>query len=314
MHKASVYFFCSCFIVLVGLFSFWTIDFATQSYISIGLIFLLGIPHGAIDHLLITEEDRGSSLRFYVFYIGLILLYFTGWLLLPQWSMVLFLLLSAFHFGQSQFSELKVPSRWLSYSLNFFWGCSILSGLIFYNSEEIIQLVSSSPDISVLGILFQATVFKIILWLTSFLTIVIWSLLYYYQEKINKLDEGKISKSRWYAELITLLLIHACFYLLPVVIGFTVYFISLHSLKVLSEEFSFFKVKKAQYSLVNFLLLLLPYTLISVIGALALMYLASIGIFNVSNILLVLILLSVLTLPHSLVMNRFYQKLYGKIS
>ena len=96
------------------------------------LILLLGIPHGAIDHVLFFKKRKMSQLKFYSYISGISFLFVILWHILPVISLILFLLISAFHFGESQFADIffKKSLRFIFY---FFWDYVYLSTLMYYN-------------------------------------------------------------------------------------------------------------------------------------------------------------------------------------
>jgi Brp/Blh family beta-carotene 15,15'-monooxygenase len=74
------------------------------------LMFVLGIPHGAGDHLVVKKwrEAHGmpfSILRFMGMYLGVMVLYALLWYFLPALSFILFILISVFHFGDLEEKE-----------------------------------------------------------------------------------------------------------------------------------------------------------------------------------------------------------------
>jgi Brp/Blh family beta-carotene 15,15'-monooxygenase len=109
-------------------------------------------------------------------------------------------------------------------------------------------------------------------------------------------------------ELLYFGLIHLAFFALPLLIGFTLYFILLHSIKVLKEEFVYLERKEESMQLPQFLKLLLPLTLLALFGGGLLIIFLELNLINISYPLLFLILLSAITSPHSLVMERFYRQ------
>ena len=110
------------------------------------------------------------------------------------------------------------------------------------------------------------------------------------------------------SEILVLALIHLSFYLFPLLISFTFFFIILHSLKVLRQEFIYLKKLREGFKLSNFLVSLVPYTLLSLAG-IALLILAKMKAWiDIPDLLLAFIIISVITLPHSFVMEWFYVK------
>lgn len=98
---------------------------------------------------------------------------------------------------------------------------------------------------------------------------------------------------------------------MPIIIGFTLYFVILHSLKVLNEEYRFLKASGVTQSLMGFIKLLTPFSLISLMGLFMLFGLIEFGILNISFGYCVLIMISSITLPHVFVMDKFYHLLFS---
>jgi Brp/Blh family beta-carotene 15,15'-monooxygenase len=307
MRKISFLIFCVSFVGLCIIMEFSTLSFSTQLYWSILLIMLLGIPHGAIDHVLFLEKSNDGSVNkaseFYAFYFSLMIFYFVAWMLASTWSLIVFLFISAYHFGQSQFADLKNIRRSESIFIHTSWGVSILSGLLMYNYEDVIDIFQSSPDLSELVTVLDLELIFILLSSSSIAAVV--GILWLGYAK-------KVSSGRVVLELLTLGIIHACFYALPIIIGFTIYFTTIHSLTVMSEEFEFLKKKRNGFSILQFVQLLAPFTFLSIIGSVILIVITRLGDVGVSDVLLVFILLSLVTLPHSIVMDGFYEKFHKR--
>jgi Brp/Blh family beta-carotene 15,15'-monooxygenase len=301
-----LFLFISVFLIILSIFDgLGQVDLAQQFYWSIFFIALLGIPHGAIDHVIFMEGNKHNALFFYSFYFGLMGLYIASWLFFPLLSFVFFLLLSAYHFGQSQFSQLGQAPKTLRLVLYLFWGVSILSGLVVYNHQEILEITNSASDLAGLANAFHLPTHQILLPIAT--AISLGTLLWLRAKKM-------LTTEKLMMEIYILALIHFSFYALPFLVGFTLYFVTLHSLKVLREEFSFLKARRLNFSVGKFLKLLLPFTLLSVVGSAFILLVSYLGWLQFSNILLILMLISVLTLPHSIVMEGFYQKLMQKVA
>ncbi len=79
------------------------------------VIAVLGIPHGAVDHLVVERidgaHDRGSRVRFVVAYVLAMAAVGLVWLALPPLALVIFLALSVHHFGQSDLAYLRLSER-----------------------------------------------------------------------------------------------------------------------------------------------------------------------------------------------------------
>ena len=293
------------FIYIIGIFiilnlfqGFTNISLENQLIYSSILILLLGIPHGAIDHVLFFKKRKMSQLKFYSIYLGLSFLFVILWHILPVISLVLFLLISAFHFGESQFADVifKKSIRFIFY---FFWGLCLLSTLMYYNVNELYDITSYFDDTIILDKIYNKEKIGIFFYITNIVTIFSIIALTYYK---------KINNDRLFSELFLLFLIHATFYLFPFIIGFTLYFVALHSIKVMNDEFKFLKDEDNKFSIMSFLKLLAPYSILSIIGTSFLLILSYYNLIPYSIPFLAIIIISVITLPHAIVMNIFYNE------
>ena len=293
------------FIYIIGIFiilnlfqGFTNISLENQLIYSSILILLLGIPHGAIDHVLFFKKRKMSQLKFYSIYLGLSFLFVILWHILPVTSLILFLLISAFHFGESQFADIlfKKSLRFIFY---FFWGLCLLSTLMYYNINELYDITSYFDDTIILDKIYNKDKIGIFFYITNVITIISIIALKYYK---------KINNDRLLSELFLLFLIHATFYLFPFIIGFTLYFVALHSIKVMNDEFKFLKDEDNKFSIMSFLKLLAPYSILSIIGTSFLLILSYYNFIPYSIPFLAIIIISVITLPHAIVMNIFYNE------
>jgi len=248
--------FVVCLYALYHVFEAYTdISIEQQLAVASVLILAFGIPHGAIDHVLFFKKNTASQLKFYGAYLGLILLFLVGWLVEPLWSFVFFLVLSAFHFGESQLNDLKLKRSFLRPFLFLTWGLTLLLTLIYYNTEELIGYTEFFKDTAVFQAVYQHAFLSEAFIALNALTV---GMLFVF------IQRGSFDWNRLGGELFLLALIHLTFFLFPFIIGFTMYFVVLHSLRVMSQEFQFLKKEEDAFSLRDFLRLLMPYSLLSV--------------------------------------------------
>ena len=298
MNSFTFIYIIGVFIILNLFQGFTNISLENQLIYSSILILLLGIPHGAIDHVLFFKKRKMSQLKFYSIYLGLSFLFVILWHILPVTSLILFLLISAFHFGESQFADIffKKSLRFIFY---FFWGLCLLSTLMYYNVNELYDITSYFDDTIVLDKIYNKEKIGLFFYITNVVTIISVIALTYYK---------KINNDRLFSELFLLFLIHATFYLFPFIIGFTLYFVALHSIKVMNDEFKFLKEEDNKFSIMSFLKLLAPYSILSIIGTSFLLILSYYDLIPYSIPFLAIIIISVITLPHAIVMNIFYNE------
>ena len=80
----------------------------------------------------------------------------------------------------------------------------------------------------------------------------------------------------------------------------------------MNQEYLFLKSEDANFSLIDFLKLLLPYSLLSIFFTSILLALSHWGFLAISIPYLSIIIISVITLPHAIVMHIFYNKYMRK--
>jgi Brp/Blh family beta-carotene 15,15'-monooxygenase len=267
-----------------------------QLLFSFPLILFLGLPHGAIDNVLFLRNTNEGNTKFILVYVMMVGAYISLWFLSPTTAYILFLFFSAYHFGQSQFSHYVKSSNLLIKLLNFSWGVSLLSGLVYFNQSDINQISASINFIDIEVLHGENLMFWIFLISTTSVVVLF----------IVLSVRGILTTETLAMELLVLFLIHICFVLMPLFVGFTLYFVVLHSLKVLQEEYTFLFKVKSRSSLVKFIKLLAPLSILSIFGTIALFCLIYYELLPISYGYLFLIIISSITFPHIFVMEKFY--------
>lgn len=262
-------------------------------------ILLFGIPHGAIDHVLFFRKSQMSTVSFYIIYLGLIVAFVGLWLCWPLLSFVLFLLLSAYHFGESQLVDMSLSKQPYKPLIYFNWGLALLATLMYYNLLELKEITAFFHDTLSLKVIYDETVIFWFYLLTNSLNLLVLSLLFF---------KDKLNARRFSSELFLIALIHLTFFLFPFIIGFSLYFVVLHSMVVMHHEYQFFKSENPAFSVFQFIKLLLPYSVLSIVFTSLLMLTSHWGYINISIPFLAIIIISVITLPHAIVMTIFYNK------
>ena len=141
---------------------------------SIILISLFGIPHGAIDNIIYLSSNKITRVRFYLIYIVTIIIYCLLWWLAPIISLIFFLFLSSYHFGESQLVDYSFINK--KRIIYLFWGFALLSTLIFYNNNELLSLSNQFIDTEKFSQVFNILIFKYIFYFSN---VIIISLLVY---------------------------------------------------------------------------------------------------------------------------------------
>ncbi|MFM7544406.1 MAG: beta-carotene 15,15'-dioxygenase, Brp/Blh family, partial [Ignavibacteria bacterium] len=115
--------------------------------LAIGMI-VIGIPHGAMDHVLNIPKRSISSLSLFILgYIAKGMIMFAIWIISPIVGLITFLLYSMWHFGQAEYEQENVHNK----GLIFLRGFAVLSFILATHIPEtnvIINALSipSIPD------------------------------------------------------------------------------------------------------------------------------------------------------------------------
>lgn len=102
----------------------------------------LGISHGAIDHLLVNPTIRGKELLLFIGkYLGIMGTYLLVWVLFPLVGLLLFISMSAYHFGQSHYLN-EVQDKKFQFSY-FLTGLFFLLLILWADFEQTSAIVGS---------------------------------------------------------------------------------------------------------------------------------------------------------------------------
>ena len=290
-------------LVALNLFNGDDIPMAWQLGVALSAIFLIGIPHGAIDHIIYIHLQKTTQFAFYAPYLLLLAASIGLWIWQPALGFALFVLLSAYHFGQSQFYYLPKRLGRLKTLLYGAWGLSLLIGLLVYRRQEVIDRYLAPTELQAVIPYLSWEVLLGLLVGTIVLTLVTLVILTRYR---------LLQPQQLFSELFVFALLHLSFYLLPALISFTLYFVLIHSLGTIQEEVGFLRQLYAKVGLKRLAISFLPLTLISLFGIIGLLTLSHFSLLPYSIPFILFALIAGLTLPHSLVMTLFYRNRGGQ--
>ena len=253
------------------------------------LVITIGILHGANDLLILSKRNFASNknvnknLLIYLFMIGLcVLLFFLNSFL----SIIIFIIISAFHFGEEHFSEKIKQNSIESYFYFFVYGL-IVFAMLFYNSE--IQLKEIMIDL--VGVSFSPFLVKLIL-LISGLLFLLMSIYFYFKKQISIKTIMK--------ELFYLIFLFLVFKTTSLIFGFAIYFILWHSLPSILHQVLFLSGEVNKQTILKFIKKALLFWVISAVGILLLYFLTpSLKLFSSS----LFAVLFAVTAPHMWVMS-----------
>lgn len=182
------------------------------------VIVSVGLPHGALDFLIAGEGRNKAKLStFLIFYVSQSLAFLLLWFW-PLAAASIFVLLSAYHFGETDLQEFS-PHPVLKHLSVVCYGLGTLIALLFANYTELITLI---PDIAE-----QVSQHRPLLWLKENYVGVYLSLMGICA--IILLQEKNMDRSKM-ASLLILSIPQLLIFQLPFLAGFTYYFGIWHSL------------------------------------------------------------------------------------
>lgn len=250
----------------------------------VGLVFL-GIPHGGNDFFYRKEKNTTGSAKFLLMYLGVMLLYLALWYVWPMLSLALFLLISIHHFGQSNFNTNRI---WSLDSI--LWGSWLVVFPVLKHSQEVFGIFSTmlgrpGATISDIGHLNNSG-----LLIVSIVFVLLYVAVLY-----------RTHRSSWFWYLIQWFLVTVWYWLTPLLLGFVVVFCFWHALQSMQYQLDYVRVNYNQNrkkTLMGFV----PFGLMALVGMAFLLR------FDLeSNLGFAFVLLSLVTLPHVVVMDGLYR-------
>ena len=258
--------------------------------IAVAGILIAGIPHGAMDHVTASflEGTKFRLFRYLIQYTLSALLYLAVWFLFPGVALPLFLLLTAWHFGETDL--VCFTNKIISPIIIFGYGFCLLMWLLMKDADttlQWIQLISGK----------QEYVNAVITALSS-VPHLLWFVLSAVMIFITVIND----QTKWLPAFVFLCFLFASVYT-SLILGFIIYFTGWHSLQALQHiRLSVFK----HSGLVKLVLNALPATLGSVVLLFVIITYGKEEWVQSSSLPSLFILLSVLTLPHMAEMHRLY--------
>jgi Brp/Blh family beta-carotene 15,15'-monooxygenase len=250
----------------------------------VGLVFL-GIPHGGNDFFYRKEKNTAGSIKFLIMYVGVMLLYLALWFVWPMLSLGLFLLISIHHFGQSNFNTNRI---WSLDSV--LWGSWLVGFPVLKHSKEVFgifatMLGQSGSAVSGFGHLNNSGLLVV-----SIVFVLMYGAVLYRSHRSSCL----LYLLQWF-------LVTVWYLFTPLLLGFVVVFCFWHALQSMQYQLDFVRVNYKQNwkkTLMGFV----PFGLMALVGMGFLLR------FDLeSNLGFAFVLLSLVTLPHVVVMDGLYR-------
>lgn len=271
--------------ILVILY-FIEIDLNTQAVICGILLCSVGIPHGSNDYLYRSNLSRNGLLKFLFTYLLMMAIYGIVWWLLPFLALLIFFFISIHHFGQSNFENSKV-----FYLPSILWGTWVLLFPVIIHSNEaiiIFQQMIAANNINLEIIKYPINdLYKFII-IVGFSLFYLFILRYFETKNLLKYFLQFVIVTIWY-------------FFTPLLFGFIIFFCLWHSLQSLKHQSDYY-LELTKSNLGDFVLKMIPFSLIA---------LGFFGIYVLYRGFIIseaFILLSIITFPHVMIMDKLYKK------
>lgn len=262
--------------------------------ICLGFILLFGVPHGAADHRINATIAKNPSVTLFIItYLFIAIAYLLWWIFMPVKALIIFFIISSYHFGQEFLEEIDLSNSKVWEIM--IWGTTILVApiLISYNEVRSFLVIVSKDKLPEIPII--VTVLLVSLLIASALGHL--SLL-----KIR----GRISAFQLKVLLLNLFILIISFILLPYVMAFTLYFVLFHSWNAFKHQYLWLKNKSNRYTIRSFLQDLLLFSALSISSII--IFIVLIAPEDLEELITYFfILISLVTLPHSILFDRFYK-------
>jgi Brp/Blh family beta-carotene 15,15'-monooxygenase len=296
---------------LVGLILFAWQQYDGEIPMKIQLIYFTimigatGIPHGALDHIVAktTATNNGqyfSIQKFLGRYLLAIILYSASWIFFPGISLIIFLLISAWHFGETDLSSANETWSWnVSRML---WGSLVLMIILLSHFEEtnsVVLRITQGSEIAQKtmkhlkgnGIYYFGLVASLFCAIATF---------------ANRKNKINIS-GQYTINLIAIILLCSQLPLLP---AFALYFGGWHAIRSFEIIFKFLHAAKEEMAAKPLTMWknALPMTFLAAIGFIFMAFIWQGTGMKMDPLPAVFIFLSIITLPHLDVMDKLISR------
>ncbi len=266
------------------------------------LILLIGIPHGAADHRLFQQlytRTYGwrSLLLFYLGYLGLMGIVFLGWYLLPQFTLIAFLVLSAYHFGQGNFAYL-VGRKLPLHVLYLLWGAWVIATPILLHFEEAQAVLSAllSSDVQwTIDVTPRTLVYSSTAVIIGYLLLLL----------------RKLGWKNFRRELTSIAVLLSVFHLAPLFLGFAIYFALWHALPSAMDQIRFLFQDENRQTARRYVIVILPFSALAILSICAVFWLQP-GVDWNAYWSWLFACIAALTLPHMLLLDRVYDRMLNQ--
>lgn len=283
------------FAIVISFFALWInmfFSFENQQIIGFVVIFLFGILHGANDMALLSKINTKVASRPFkkilIFYITVVFLGVFLFYSIPKIALLLFILFSAYHFGEQHWSKIEFDSDKKSTILfQTVYGLFILSLLFCFHEGEVKNIIFQIINYSITPL--------DLTWITIVIGfILVLSGIRIYSTCIKFKDEIIIN-------VFYLLVFAIIFKTADLIWAFAIYFVVWHSLPSIKEQINFLYGDCNYKNFIVYFKSAFLYWIISLLGILVLFF-----VFKDKELFdaLFFSFLAAITFPHTFIITR----------
>ncbi|WP_034059139.1 Brp/Blh family beta-carotene 15,15'-dioxygenase [Lacinutrix jangbogonensis] len=283
--------------IVLSFFGLWiATKFSSEFEVVLGFILILsfGILHGSNDILLIDSLSNSKAAYPFVkilsIYLLTVLTAVVVFYFIPILALVLFIIFSAFHFGEQHWENRALQaSKWINNLFYLVYGLLILFLLFIINKTEVIEVVKSITEYNINERLITYST------ITVGSAFILLSLYLIFKSETYKKDILK--------EFFYILVFFIIFKSSTLIWGFTIYFIFWHSIPSLFEQITFIYGDFSKKNILLYFKKASPYWVISLIGIAGVYY-----IFKDQKLFYAVFFsfIAAVTFPHSIVINKMF--------
>jgi Brp/Blh family beta-carotene 15,15'-monooxygenase len=269
----------------------------SQIFVGFLLIFTFGILHGAndlqlIDKIDVLKDKKNSTLRILIYYIMFVLIGILSFYIFPLVALLLFIVVSAYHFGEQQWQ--KLPNDLPMFTLilyRFLYGFVILFLLFVFHTIQVQNIISTITTFKIPVGYFWET-----LKASGIAFIFISCFLYWKILQIRK---------KLLLEFFYLIVFAIIFKSSSLIWGFAIYFVVWHSIPSIIDQIKFLNGSISKKHFLSYCKAAGVYWFVSILG-IAFIYLVfkDEQLFNA----VFFSFLAAITFPHVLVITKMFGK------
>ncbi len=268
----------------------------SESMYLLGFLIILtfGVLHGANDIVIINKsfkQLKNKKLVFVIsFYLTIVLVSATLFVFVPVLALLLFVIISAYHFGEQHWNSILVYSnRYIKVLFELIYGCFIFCLIFYFHLEEVERIIESICN-------YYIDLSR--MWLLLTISGVLMVILSLYLLTNNKLFKIQLSEQMLY-----ILVLAIVFKVSGLIWSFAVYFVLWHSIPSLNDQITYLYGKVNRDTITEYIKKAFVYWLASIIGLMALLFLFK--DYKVFEALL-FSFIAAITFPHVIVIYKMF--------